>query len=85
MGMCGCISAWCVMADPLAPVERLLNDVICAATDANDRTTEREAVRLLLDVARDEVVCFVKCDEPTNDWWAKARVLLAFAQGLEEA
>lgn len=66
-------------ADPLAPVERLLGDVLdCAAS--NDLSiawpamqASREAVRLLLDVARD--------GDPMH---GSVERLLAFARGLEE-
>ena len=65
--------------DPLAPIERLLGDVLdCAAS--NDLSiawpamqASREAVRLLLDVAR-----YAAMEHPTLD------DLLAFARGLEE-
>lgn len=76
-------------ADPLAPVERLLDEVLsnpyylCSGCDDAEGPSctcgnedAREAVRLLLDVARLHV--------PVTHDLPQHAALLAFARGLEE-
>ncbi len=81
------------MTDVLAPVEKLLNDTLDCATSfdlsmgnkAADKA--REAVRLLLDVARDGIERYDSVGTPEHDeddgYYDTARALLAFARSLQ--
>ena len=82
------------MTDVLAPVEKLLDDFLLAGCDHSNCPSDsctgyvnaREAVRLLLDVARDALTGYEKTGLDGGDplgLYSTELALLAFARQLE--